>query len=474
MKALEKILDVLPLPVVAAIAASVLAAWTIKEVRKYSGYGDILYDKYFQSVVILIVLALPAYYAIQFVFAKPSPFRPNEAGVLISRFKSDDKNVVQDQTRETLNLRIGRDTNFSSVRLRALDEEVDDEDAGNVMSKTGAVGLVSGTFVPSNIVWYHVSWKGRSQVAVIPSSGFPAISGFEDQFIEQLRRILTPPKFPEASAECVSDELIRLTHENEQLRKELAAARAPNVEASIAAFRRIRKHVLVIGNANYASLPRLQFPAADARDFASVIRRYAGDSEIRLLTDATKLQMEEAFERILRAVGKDDYFYVYFSGHGWRGVDGGTYLLPIDAAGQETAEIANTGVSLERYISMARQANAKLSVFFLDAFVSDIQAPLESPIVVMSGSGPGQSALEDIKLRRGLFTNYLLEGLSGSASLAGTEGLIRVTDLAAFVTYQVRMASNGLAIPLVTQGASTGDAPLVAFRREETQSPSRR
>jgi hypothetical protein len=56
VKAIEKIFDVLPLPVLAGIAAIVFAAWLLKELFKRPDYAEVFRDPYFQSIAIVIIL----------------------------------------------------------------------------------------------------------------------------------------------------------------------------------------------------------------------------------------------------------------------------------------------------------------------------------------------------------------------------------------------------------------------------------
>ena len=48
----------------------------------------------------------------------------------------------------------------------------------------------------------------------------------------------------------------------------------------------------------------------------------------------------------------------------------------------------------------------------------------------------------------------------------------RLVTISTSPTVTEGMASNGQAVPLVIQASSTADAPLVAFNRGDTQSPS--
>jgi hypothetical protein len=49
MKALDKLIEVLPLPFIAAISVIILITWLVKELRNYNRYGDTFRDKSYVS-----------------------------------------------------------------------------------------------------------------------------------------------------------------------------------------------------------------------------------------------------------------------------------------------------------------------------------------------------------------------------------------------------------------------------------------
>ena len=55
MKAIDKIIDILPMPILAAIAAVAIAAWVIKQIKDHPSYGPVLQDPHLQSFALIII-----------------------------------------------------------------------------------------------------------------------------------------------------------------------------------------------------------------------------------------------------------------------------------------------------------------------------------------------------------------------------------------------------------------------------------
>jgi uncharacterized caspase-like protein len=98
-----------------------------------------------------------------------------------------------------------------------------------------------------------------------------------------------------------------------------------------------RYYALVIGNDDYASLPKLKTAAADARKVERVLREFYG-FQTRLLLDATRAQIVAALSSYRRELTADDNLLIYYTGHGYndRGADK-TYWLPVDATRDDTS-----------------------------------------------------------------------------------------------------------------------------------------
>ena len=100
-----------------------------------------------------------------------------------------------------------------------------------------------------------------------------------------------------------------------------------------------RYHALIIGNQSYRHFKALATPLEDARALAAMLDQDYGFADVRLVLDATRTDMLNAFDDALRKLGPADNLLIYYAGHGVldRGSERG-YWLPVDA---ETDRRAN-------------------------------------------------------------------------------------------------------------------------------------
>ncbi len=226
MKAIDKILEVLPLPLLAAVGALVLLAWAFKELAQRQ-YGDVLRDPYFQAAVVVICAAVGVYYALTGIFSREKPFAPNERGVLIANFEGDSNNTARIHTIETLKTRIGEDSKFENVKIRALDRTINSEDGKSIVKDQNAIGIITGSYVPlpSAVLHYQMYWRGTERVARLTADKFPDIKNFEEQFIQQIRSAPTAANLQASTLEDLQTQISTLKLENERLLKLSLAAR---------------------------------------------------------------------------------------------------------------------------------------------------------------------------------------------------------------------------------------------------------
>ena len=104
---------------------------------------------------------------------------------------------------------------------------------------------------------------------------------------------------------------------------------------------------LVIGNAAYATVPRLTNPANDAALMATTL----GDVGFDVVTapDANRDEMAAAireFGKRLRAAGPEAVGLFYYAGHGVQ-ANGVNYLIPLDAPIGNEADLETAAVSAQ-------------------------------------------------------------------------------------------------------------------------------
>ncbi len=116
------------------------------------------------------------------------------------------------------------------------------------------------------------------------------------------------------------------------------AEQAPGIQRRIA---------LLVGNNDYKlPIPELETPIADVEKIAAVLRsRFAYD--VRVLKNASKTQIIEAFNEIAGKTGKDDSVLLLYAGHGYLMDDTKMgFWIPIDASVKTAANwISNTDIS---------------------------------------------------------------------------------------------------------------------------------
>lgn len=114
-------------------------------------------------------------------------------------------------------------------------------------------------------------------------------------------------------------------------------------------------YALVIGNANYLGMPRLDTAAGDATAVKELLERRYG-FQVTLLKDATYLDVLSAFSTFRKQLREDDNFVVYFAGHGELDPATGLgYWLPADAGkDNKTNWISSREISLQLELLPAR------------------------------------------------------------------------------------------------------------------------
>lgn len=200
---------------------------------------------------------------------------------------------------------------------------------------------------------------------------------------------------------------------------------------------------LIVGVGNYKNLPAADYATNDARDMAGALGALGVPEEnVVVLTDAkaTLSEVSKYVEEWLpRRVSKDSRVYFYFSGHGAPDVkDGSAYLMPWDG---DAAFVKSTGFPLTRLYAALSDLPVTRVVAMIDSCFSGaggrsvlvagvrplvtVQLPkVSSPkISVLTASESEEIAGSFPERGHGLFSYYVLQGLSGSAKPEGSEHL---------------------------------------------------
>lgn len=169
------------------------------------------------------------------------------------------------------------------------------------------------------------------------------------------------------------------------------------------------KLALVIGNANYANMPKLVNPANDAKLIASNLELVG--FKVSLATDQTQAQMKSLIARFADDTAKSGsgvISIVYYAGHGVQ-IDGTNYLMPIDASASSATDVVIGAVSASDLLKTLELGRAKVNVVVLDACrdnpfknatrglsrgLARVDAPAGS--IIAYSTAPGQVAQDGI------------------------------------------------------------------------------
>jgi Caspase domain/Bacterial Ig domain len=236
----------------------------------------------------------------------------------------------------------------------------------------------------------------------------------------------------------------------------------------------MRKNIwaVVVGINNYPHARPLKWAVNDARAFyrhlVDVLQIPEENVTLLLNRDAGLSRLRSTLGTHLKKMaGKEDMVIIYFAGHGATekdvlSPDGDgleKYILPYDVDPEDfyatalpmreishifyriqsqriifIADACYSGASGGRTISLSG-IRANISDAFLDRIATG------KGTVIMTASGANEVSAEDEKLQHGVFTYYLLEGLSGAAD-TDKDGLITVDEIYQYVSMQVPRATG--------------------------------
>ncbi len=201
-----------------------------------------------------------------------------------------------------------------------------------------------------------------------------------------------------------------------------------------------QRWALLVGVNDYAELDDLKYCGRDMQALAENLKG-AGfpEDQIFLLHNEAKdaknlpvkLNIEKQLELVLSLANEDDLVLVAFSGHGMY-AEGVTYLCPAEA---RAGDPKGSMVSLDFVYEKLEKCPATLKLLVADACRNDprpqgrktsepkgdatqLAKQFERPpagVLVLASCDAGQVSWEDQELEHGVFTHYLLKGLSGEA-----------------------------------------------------------
>ena len=232
-----------------------------------------------------------------------------------------------------------------------------------------------------------------------------------------------------------------------------------------------RSYAVIIGISRYKNLgpkDQLHYTEQDARAIHTVLISSEGGQykaenvHVLIGDDATLAAMRREIDVWLPSVAKeDDRVLIYFAGHGFL-VGGKGYLAPSDFT---RANPTGTGYPMDDLAAViGSKIHAKSKILLTDACHSGAITPedtqnlnhtlvrLTQSLFSLTASRDREASYEKEDLQHGVFTYYVVQGLSGSAD-TDHDGVVTADELAEYVRAQVREATGSLQTPTWTDGA---------------------
>jgi len=215
---------------------------------------------------------------------------------------------------------------------------------------------------------------------------------------------------------------------------------------------------VVIGIADYRSLPKAEYANDDARAFYDYAIRALGvkPENIKLLidSDAEEAEILKTIRTWLPSrVRSSTDVYVYYSGHGSPAADGqGFYILP-----QRTDRdlVEDTAIPISKINSALQLAKPRSVTIFMDACYSGQARSGETLVAsarpislrtenrffpdgftVITASQHDQISSSSPDLQHGIFSYYLMRGMEGDAD-ANKDGKITLGEMQAYLSENV-------------------------------------
>lgn len=223
-----------------------------------------------------------------------------------------------------------------------------------------------------------------------------------------------------------------------------------------------KTYAVLVGISDYQALTYqtgdLRFADRDARQMAAFLRSPAGGSvpasRLQVLTNgqATRAHILRAL-MLFRQAGPADRVLLYFSGHGLA-----SSFIPYDVRPNDP------GSTLPHDVVKAvfRQSKARTKLCIADACLSGgmtqpaVAAAAQrlastftagTNVAMLLAGRSTQLAIEDRRRSGGLFTFYLLQGLTGRAD-RNADRVVTIRELHAYLSPRVRQASGGRQSPV--------------------------
>lgn len=221
----------------------------------------------------------------------------------------------------------------------------------------------------------------------------------------------------------------------------------------------VRKVALLVGINAYQKpfFPDLQFAERDVTEMAKELKKLGFTVTLLTGADAKRTRIDETVNRLVKPLTKQDIMLVMLCGHGLQrfvklpngGEKNDAFFCPYDAVENDTKSLFSLSYLTDEVLA----PNVGRKLLLVDACRNDPDpgrgaargidgkvVALPEDTAVMFSCRTGQQSFENAKLKHGLFTYSVLEGLRGGAA---RDGEVSWSDLVAHVNR--RMASREFA-----------------------------
>jgi hypothetical protein len=242
----------------------------------------------------------------------------------------------------------------------------------------------------------------------------------------------------------------------------------------------MKVYAVVVGVANYNHMRTLNYTDDDAYRLAMFLRSPEGgalpQNQISILIDedATKSKTLQTMHDVFARADENDMIMFYFSGHGLKGS-----FIPSDFDG------FNNQISHEDVNKVMAKSAAKFKICIADACHSGSQEEfaaksvestsnaiasyykafdnISNSTILLLSSKAEEKSLESSGLRQGIFSHFLIRGLSGEADY-DKDNIVQIDELYHFVNVNVQAYTGKKQSPII-KGTYDENMPMAIIKK---------
>ena len=262
----------------------------------------------------------------------------------------------------------------------------------------------------------------------------------------------------------------------------------------IAEKREIWAGVIGIDQYKNKNIDFLEYAKKDAKAFADYLKKNMNVSNNHIFElynkNATKREINSLLGTKLRKkAGKEDTVFIFFAGHGAPEADSASsdgdgiskYIIPFDA---DPEDLYSSAIAMDQFAEIFRRIQAERIVLIMDSCYSGrsggrtllagnnraivIRSNFLNRIsegkgrIILTSSSANEVSQESDKLRHGVFTYYLLQGLKGNADY-DKDKLIDIDEIYMYLNRKVSDATGNQQHP-VKKGETEGKIIIGTYK----------